>query len=85
MPYSRLELGLHAINQVLYGWLLGLWTIIMCINWIDPQIYSFCEQIKIPSNRSYFNFGTILSILAMIISSFVFLLQKTRGTFDISS
>ena len=36
--FSRFILGVHSANQILYGFLLGLWTILMCVVLVDPLI-----------------------------------------------
>ena len=30
MGLSRLVLGVHSLNQILYGWLLGIWIAVAC-------------------------------------------------------
>jgi membrane-associated phospholipid phosphatase len=35
--FARLVLGAHSINQILYGWQIGIWIALMFIAW-KPQI-----------------------------------------------
>lgn len=30
MGLSRLTLGVHSINQIVYGWILGIWIAVAC-------------------------------------------------------
>ena len=44
--FSRFILGVHSANQILYGFLLGLWTVLMCIFLLDPLVYSHQKQLR---------------------------------------
>jgi hypothetical protein len=77
-----MEVGVHALNQIVYGWLLGIWTLAMCINWIDPMIYYYWKNIRQnDESRSFFNFGTVLSFFQLCMISFVFLVMKSKNYF----
>ena len=43
---SRFILGVHSANQILYGFLLGLWTVLMCIFLLDPLVYNQQKQLR---------------------------------------
>lgn len=36
--YSRFILGVHSVDQVLYGSILGVWTLLMCLWLINPLV-----------------------------------------------
>lgn len=44
--YSRFILGVHSANQILYGFLLGLWSIAMSIAFIQPRLEDLIARIK---------------------------------------
>lgn len=44
--YSRFVLGVHSANQILYGFLLGGWSIVMCACWLDPLVSDLIDQIR---------------------------------------
>ena len=50
MGYSRFLLGVHSANQIMYGFMLGLWTLFVCINYVRPLIVSevtFAQAVKV--------------------------------------
>ena len=40
MGWSRLTLGVHSLNQIVYGWLLGIWIAIACHFCLKEKIVS---------------------------------------------
>ena len=38
MSYSRFILGLHSSGQLIYGGLLGAWSLFLCLKYINPRI-----------------------------------------------
>lgn len=45
MGFSRLVLGVHSANQVLYGVLLGLWTVTWCVYFMRSALFKHVEKI----------------------------------------
>jgi hypothetical protein len=46
MGYSRFILGVHSVNQILFGMSLGLLTVALVLNVIRPQLISHFDKIK---------------------------------------
>ena len=44
--YSRFLLGAHASNQIFYGFLLGGWSLMMCIYFIGPRVQRLVDMLK---------------------------------------
>ena len=44
--YSRFILGVHSANQILYGFIIGLWSVLFCIFTLDPIIEGMVENLK---------------------------------------
>ena len=44
--YSRFILGVHSANQILYGFIIGLWSVLFCTTTLDPIIESMVENLK---------------------------------------
>ena len=45
MVFSRLVLGAHSLNQVLYGSLLGYWTVSFIISFLRPFLLSHIKKV----------------------------------------
>ena len=46
MAYSRFILGVHSLNQLVYGFLLGVWGLVVCLWYIDPLIREFMDEFR---------------------------------------
>lgn len=46
MCYSRFYLGIHSLNQLIYGALLGAWSLYMCLTWLNPLVVSTVQYVK---------------------------------------
>jgi len=58
----------------------------MCINWVDPVVFMYWNKIRqYKEARSYFNFGSMISIFSLALVSYAFLLLKSKGSFEISN
>ena len=83
---SRMEVGVHSLNQVLYGWQLGLWTALCCINFIDPKVREWVEHVKNGgSGKNGLIINGTLSILGIIATSLAFWIQYSKGRFDLKN
>jgi hypothetical protein len=72
---SRLFLGLHSINQVIYGSFLGIWIYSIFIHVFKLNKISMITYRKIYQNFKYIFFVSLLfllSILILIFSSLIF-------------
>lgn len=49
---SRFVLGAHGANQILYGFLIGLWSILFCIYKVDPEVETFIANLKLNQFKS---------------------------------
>jgi membrane-associated phospholipid phosphatase len=38
MGFSRFALGAHSANQIIYGFIVGLWSCLACVHLINPFI-----------------------------------------------
>ena len=45
--YSRFLLGVHSANQIVYGWLLGAWTCVLCVGVLNPKLRHFLDRARI--------------------------------------
>jgi len=63
MGFSRLVLGMHSLNQVLYGFQLGLWTLAFVLTTGQPVLFSNLQRIrrKIKHNESVSKYILILT------------------------
>lgn len=72
---SRVILGLHSINQVIYGFFLGIWIYYIIIHSFKLHKMSMIIYRKIYNNLKYICFISLFllaSILIPILSSFIF-------------
>lgn len=72
---SRIILGLHSFNQIIYGFFLGIWIYYIIIHVFKLNKMSMIIYRKIYQNIKYIcfiSFFLLLSILLPILSSFVF-------------
>jgi len=46
MVYSRFFLGIHSLNQLIYGCLLGIWSLYMCYTWLNPLVVRTVYYVK---------------------------------------
>lgn len=54
----------------------------MCVNWVDPVVIMFWEQMRLnKEKRTYFNFGSVLSVFSLALISYIYLLQKSLDRF----
>lgn len=44
--FSRFVLGVHALNQIIYGGLIGSWTCFYVIWVVDPQVREIITSVK---------------------------------------
>jgi membrane-associated phospholipid phosphatase len=40
MGFSRLLMGVHSLNQIIYGYLLGLMTLLLVLLFLQPLVIS---------------------------------------------
>ena len=68
MAFSRNILGVHSLNQVIYGMLLGLWTVFTFLNLIKPLTINYIKKIKVMNSKEQ---ATLLSIVGIICTVFL--------------
>jgi hypothetical protein len=76
--FSRFILGVHSANQVIYGFLLGGLSIVMCVNWVDPAVTQIMDKVRQKHlSRSEINssltVGSIYTATGILITTAVYL------------
>ena len=69
MGYSRIVLGAHSINQVLYGFLLGLWTAVWVLFIVRKTLLLHLADIrdrKLAKSEAKYFVGWIISIIVFM-------------------
>ena len=71
MAYSRFILGLHSFNQLLYGVLLGVWSLYMNLSWFNPLVAKTVEHVKENgwtggSSKKYFIIAAIITLITQV-------------------
>ena len=79
MLLSRLYLGAHAINQVLFGTLIGIWTAVWALIILRPKFEFFMYNLKKPKEKDEkdgLNFShkiIIITVTALSLFSILFM------------
>lgn len=79
---SRVALGVHSFNQIIYGWSYGLWLALFLFRYALPPLQSHIRQLY--ENRPimkkymsyYFSVGLVIWLGVIAVSIFNYLLAK---------
>ena len=71
LAYSRFITGMHTANQVLYGLMLGYWSALTCIFFIDPRVEVWLNKLYADqmSKREMLN-GLAVNLIASFVAIF---------------
>jgi hypothetical protein len=86
--YSRFVLGAHASNQIFYGFLLGGWSLLMCVYFLGPRVQRLVDMLKKKQlspeeQKSALTSGYALTFFMVLAQTLVFLYVDSLGGFDI--
>ena len=70
MMFSRFIVGVHSANQLLYGFLIGIVTVLLCVQVIRPKIYEWLSSKPVSSWRISVIFA-VLFLLTIIVTLYV--------------
>ena len=67
MGYSRMVLGMHSLNQVFYGFLLGLWSLAFSMTTLMPALNQNLTRVesKIRNKQSLKAYLGVVFIISM--------------------
>ncbi|CDW73235.1 pap2 superfamily phosphatase [Stylonychia lemnae] len=61
VPMSRVVLGVHGLNQILYGMTYGLWLALFMFQYVRPAVYRHVKKLLEFNNPSYYRtFGVMV-------------------------
>mmetsp|Transcript_508 Transcript_508/g.981 ORF Transcript_508/g.981 Transcript_508/m.981 type:complete len:148 (+) Transcript_508:743-1186(+) len=89
MGFSRMVLGVHSLNQILYGFLLGLWSLYAVLSYIQPLVLQNQQTIRDIILVRKGSVGIYVGIVCGIISTLlitcvlIFLTTKLFDDFDL--
>lgn len=67
MMFSRFIVGVHSANQLLYGFLIGMVTVLLCVQVIRPKIYEWLSSKPLTSWRISAIFAGLFLLSIMVI------------------
>jgi hypothetical protein len=81
--FSRVALGVHSLNQVLYGWLYGLWLAFFLFRFARPRLSAHIQALLDPQSALaqhylsyYFHLALLLWATVIVSSIFNFLVAR---------
>ena len=79
--YSRLALGVHSLDQVLYGSALGIWFFFIFTYVFKVYDMPLSYYLKFYKNRKYFNFVMIALLILFILPIILYYLVDVEADF----
>ena len=71
MMFSRFIVGVHSANQLLYGFLIGIVTVLLCVQVIRPKIYEWLSSKKPVSSWRISVIFAALFLLTIMVTLYV--------------